>query len=91
MKKSHILFGLATLLLVLYGIIKYDTNTVCYEIIPPQGKMDTMLLDKCKGQTLVLVKEEFDENNDGKHERYTYRWTTIRFMSGGEPAWTIDN
>lgn len=75
--------------LFLYGIVKYDTNTACYEIIPPQGKMDTMLLDKCKGQTLVLVKEDFDEDGDGKTEGYTYRWTPIRFMDGGEPLWTV--
>ena len=88
MKKSHVLFGLTSLILVLYGIIKYDTNTACYEIIPPQGKMDTMLLDKCKGRTFVLVKESFDEGEDGNAGGFTYRWTTIRFVEGGEPFWS---
>lgn len=89
MKKSHILFGLAILAVVLYGIGKYDTNTVCYEIIPTQGKIDTILLDKCKGRTLTLVKEDFDSDDDGKNDAYTYRWSNIRFIGGGEPMWEM--
>ena len=81
------LFGLASLVLVLYGVIIYDANAVCYEIIPPQGRMDTVLLDKCRGQTLTLIKKDFDEDEDGKTDGYTYRWATIGIAQGSEPFW----
>jgi hypothetical protein len=87
MKKSHIFFGLATLALALYAIEKHDVNVDCYEIIPPQGKFGTMLLDKCKGQTFLPVKEDFDKDDDGKIDGYTYRWTTMRVNKNSEIFW----
>jgi hypothetical protein len=89
MNKSQIIFGIAILVLALYGIVQYDRNSVCYEIISPQGKMDTIFLDKCRGQTLVLLREDIDENGDGKMDGYTYRWSTIKISSeeGAELIW----
>lgn len=87
MKKSHIFFGLAALFVATYGIDKYGANSDCYEIIPPQGRLDTMLLDKCKGQTFLLVKEEKDTDEDGKMDGFSFRWTSMRYNSDGEVFW----
>lgn len=87
MKKSHMFFGLASLAVILYGIDKYGDNAACYEIIPPQGQFDTMLLDRCEGQTFLLVKKDLDEDGDGKTDGYSYRWTTMSFNEGGEVFW----
>jgi hypothetical protein len=70
----------------LYGIGKYDTNSACYEIIPSQYPVGTIFLDKCKGQTRILIKEDVDENEDGKADGYTYLWGRIGFADG-EPIW----
>lgn len=91
MKRSEkLLFTLACLALVLYGIHVFDRNSVCYEILPPQGKFDTMLLDKCRGGTYIAVKEEFDRNQDGKVDGFTYRWTKMYINFEGEVAYSED-
>jgi hypothetical protein len=36
---------------------------------------------------MLLVKEEVDEDEDGKTDGYTYRWTTMTFNHGGEIFW----
>lgn len=79
MKKSHIFFGLAVLALVLYV---FATNTECYEVIPPQGRFDTMLVNQCTGKTFLLVKADIDGDDDGKNDGYSYRWTPMRFNDG---------
>ncbi|OIN85577.1 MAG: hypothetical protein AUJ12_08480 [Alphaproteobacteria bacterium CG1_02_46_17] len=88
MQKSHILFGLASLAIVLYGVIQYDTNSSCYEIIPSQDQeMGTILLDKCQGQTRILITKDVDEDGDGKIDGYTYRWGAIKLIENGQPIW----
>jgi hypothetical protein len=84
MKKSHIFFGLACLAIILYGIETYNANMVCHEIIPPQGKFDTIFLDKCRGQTFLPVKVAVDLNDDGKTDEYSYVWTSMKVYKGPE-------
>lgn len=91
MQKSYIFFGLAALALAFYAIEQYDNNTVCHEVkdsYTVRGlRLGPMLVDKCKGQTYILVKNDIDKDENGEKGWYSYRWTTIKFEEYSEPIW----
>ncbi len=85
MKKSHVYFGLAFLMLGYWATHNYDVNASCYDILevgkPLHGPV---LLDKCKGRTWTLVQDETTLTqlgyapDDGEDEKIkTVVWTSV--------------
>ncbi len=85
MKKSHVFFGLAFLMLGCWATHNYDVNSACYEIVavgkPLHGEI---LLDKCKGRTWTMVEDTTTLNklgyvteDGGDEEVNTVVWTRV--------------
>lgn len=84
MKRSYILLGLTILAFTLYC---YDRNSQCYEIISVDkeariiDELGTMLLDKCRGRTYLIVQEDlYDE--DGKVKGTAPTWVPMNWSEG---------
>lgn len=98
MKKSHIVFSIAALILAGYAVDSYtykNKHIPCYEIVEVgQPLHANMLLDKCKGRTWTLVQTETSMGDlgyiseDGDDEDInTIVWTRV---VNGEGVLTIN-
>lgn len=83
MDKGFNFLLLAGLFAIVVGSVAYSANTNCYEVIPPQGLMQQIFLDKCSGNTWVLVRADLEDNNP---KEFTHRWAPINFTDG-EAVW----
>ena len=57
----------------------------CFEVIPESKTLRPIMVNKCTGETWMLVYTSFVDEKGNKTGTFTYRWSPLSSKNYGEP------
>lgn len=64
--------------------VGYKFQSDCYEIYAPDRTTEKILLNKCTGETWMLVHTPAVGGKEGEKDGFTFRWYQLSRDYGGE-------